>query len=120
MLGQSSEDYLECLLQLEEQGKIRCVDVAKMLDVSKPSVNKAMSILKEHGYITQEIYGDIHLTPKGREEANKVFNRHKLIRSFLIDILHVSDTQAEEDACKFEHVISEETFEKLKTFYYNK
>ena len=63
-LGQSREDYLECLLMLEENGKIRSVDVAKKMNVSKPSVNKAMNVLKEYGYITQENYGDIHLTEK--------------------------------------------------------
>lgn len=119
MLGQSSEDYLECLVQLETQGKIRCVDVAKMLNVSKPSVNKAMSVLKEYGYITQESYGDIHLTEAGRKIASEVFNRHKVLRSFLHEILNVGKEQAEEDACRIEHVISEETFKKLKKYYHD-
>lgn len=115
-LGESLEDYLEAMLILEETGKIRSVDVAKQLNVSKPSVNNAISILKEKGYVTQENYKDIHLTDAGRAQANLVFERHKILRSFLIDILKVEVKQAEIDACKIEHIISDETFYKLKEF----
>lgn len=118
-LGQSREDYLECLLMIEENGKIRSVDVAKKMNVSKPSVNKAMNVLKEHGYITQENYGDIHLTKDGRELATSILHRHRTLRGFLKEVLGVSSTQAEIDACKLEHVISEETFEKLSSFYHD-
>ena len=116
-LGQSREDYLECLLMLEESGKIRSVDVAKMLNVSKPSVNKAMNVLKEYGYITQENYGDIHLTKDGRSLAERILKRHRTLQGFLKEILQVSDEQAEADACKIEHVISDETFNKLCAYY---
>lgn len=118
-LGESLEDYLETLLILEDTGKIRCVDVANKLKVSKPSVNKAMNILKEKGYVLQESYGDIHLTPKGREFAMQVYNRHKTIHRFLLDVLGVSEENAEEDACHIEHMISEETFDKISEFYQN-
>ena len=73
ILGESLEDYLETLLILDnENGKIRCVDVAKKMDVSKPSVNKAMNVLKEKGLVQQETYGDIHFTPEGRELAGRL------------------------------------------------
>ena len=117
-LGESLEDYLETMLILEESGKIRSVDVAKHLNVSKPSVNNALCILKEKGYVTQENYKDIHLTEAGRKEAQLVFERHIMLRTFLIDILKVDDKQADIDACKIEHIISEETFQKFKQYYH--
>lgn len=118
-LGESLEDYLETLLLLEESGRIRCVDVAKMLNVSKPSVNKAMNILKEKGFVLQESYGDIYLTEEGRNFAKEVLRRHHEIQSFLHEVLGVSQKQAEEDACRIEHVLSEETFEKILAFHKN-
>lgn len=116
LLGESLEDYLECLLQLEKQGKIRSVDVAKMMNVSKPSVNKAMNILKDKNLIHQESYGEIHLTDEGRKFAQQIFYRHQTLRVFLKDVLGVNPEIAEEDACKIEHIISEETFQKIIHF----
>lgn len=118
-LGESLEDYLEALLLLENNGSIKSIEVAKMLEVSKPSVNKAMSVLKEYGFITQETYGDIYLTKQGRSKAESVLNRHLKIRNFLIDVLEVNEAVAEIDACKIEHIISDETFNKLKAFTKN-
>lgn len=115
-LGESLEDYLETLLILEATGKIRCVDVAAKMQVSKPSVNKAMNVLKEKGYVLQESYGDIHLTPAGREVADSVYNRHRTISEFLCQILGVSLQTADKDACHIEHMISEETFQKIVDF----
>lgn len=119
LLGESLEDYLECIIMLTEQSsdhKVRSVDIAKKLNVSKPSVNKAMKILKEKGFITQEAYSDIELTNQGKEMADMIFNRHKKIRSFLENVLKVSEENAEKDACKIEHIISEETFHKISTY----
>ena len=115
-LGESLEDYLETLLLLEETGRIRCVDVANRMKVSKPSVNKAMNVLKEKGYVLQESYGDIHLTEEGRNFAQMVYNRHKTIFEFLHSVLGVSAENANHDACHIEHVISEETLNKLIEF----
>lgn len=115
-LGESLEDYLETLLILEETGKIRCVDVASRMHVSKPSVNKAMNVLKEKGYVLQESYGDIHLTDAGRDLAKSIYLRHETISGFLQDVLGISAENADEDACHIEHVISEETFQKLMDF----
>lgn len=117
VLGESLEDYLEALLILDnEYGKIRCVDVAKKLNVSKPSVNKAMNVLKEKGLVQQEIYGEIHFTAEGKKLAEKVYQRHTTIRSFLVDVLKVDPENAEQEACHIEHVISEDTFQKIKNF----
>lgn len=118
-LGESSEDYLETILQLEKKGKVRCVDIATALKVTKPSVNKAMNVLKEQEFVTQEIYGDIKLTEKGRSLAQAILHRHKVLTSFLSDILKVSEENAEADACKIEHIISGETFEKIEAMLDN-
>lgn len=116
-LGESLEDYLEALLILnEEHGKIRCVDVAKKMKVSKPSVNKAMNVLKEKGYVLQESYGDIHFTPEGKELAERVYQRHTTISKFLINILGVEPATADEEACHIEHVISEDTFQRISNY----
>ncbi|MEF2783119.1 metal-dependent transcriptional regulator [Erysipelotrichaceae bacterium HCN-30851] len=120
ILGESLEDYLETLLILgKENEKIRCVDVAKRMNVSKPSVNKAMNVLKEKGYVQQETYGDIHFTPEGKELAEKVYQRHTTVQSFLQHVLGVDEETAEEEACHIEHVISEDTFIKIKDFLEN-
>ena len=113
--SESLEMYLETMYRLEtELGKIRCVDIANSLGVSKPSVNKAVNVLKEQGYLTQEVYGNIYLTDEGREIGKKIFSRHKVIMRYLIEVLNVSEENAEEDACKMEHILSEETFNKMK------
>lgn len=113
--SESLEMYLETMYLLElTKGKIRNVDIASQLNVSKPSVNKAVNILKEMGYLTQVTYGDVHLTEAGRNEAIRVYERHTILSYFLENILEVSHDTAENDACKMEHIISDETFEKLK------
>lgn len=116
-IGESSEDYLETILMLEKKGKVRSVDIARQLEVSKPSVNKAMNVLKDKGYIQQETYGDVHLTVQGRELAEAVYERHRTISAFFHEILGVSLDNSEADACKVEHVISDETFLKIKEAY---
>ena len=115
-IGQSSEDYLETILELEKMGKVRSVDIARIMNVSKTSVNKAMNVLKDMNYITQEDYGDVRLTDEGRRLAESVLERHNLLASFFKDVLKVSDDVADLDACKVEHVISEETLNKIKEF----
>lgn len=109
-LRESGEDYLEKILQLEQtNGVVRSVDIATSLNVSKPSVSRAMGVLKEAGYIRQETYGDITLTPAGREKAEEVYRRHKMLKKFLTEVLGVSPATADEDACRVEHVLSQET-----------
>ncbi|MBP3365412.1 MAG: metal-dependent transcriptional regulator [Treponema sp.] len=108
-LHQSGEDYLEAILGLEkENGIARSVDVAKRLGVSKPSVSRAMSILKENGYIVIGKINSLELTEKGRERAESVYGRHVLLTKFLEKITGVSKKQAEENACRIEHFIDED------------
>ena len=115
-LTPSNEDYLEAILILEKQEKkIKSVEVAKMLNVSKPGVNKAMNVLKNSGLIEKDAYSDITLTDKGRAEAEKVYDRHQLIYRFL-RLLGVSKDVAEADCCKIEHILSDETINQIKKF----
>lgn len=110
----SGEDYLEAIYNLAEQtGRVRSVDVAGLLDVTRPSVNKAMGQLLKAGMIEKLPYGDISLTQKGLERAKLIANRHKMLKLFLSDILKVDDDIAEEDACRMEHGVSDQTMQKL-------
>lgn len=114
-IHESGENYLETILLLEKKnGTVRSIDIATELDYSKPSISRAMGILKENGYITMEKNGDIHLTDKGRNRANSIYERHRLIADYLIRALGVDEKTADEDACRIEHVISETSFEKIK------
>lgn len=116
-LSASSQDYLEALLVLS-QGKdsVRSVDVANRLGVSRASVNKAIGVLKELGFVTQERYGEVELTEEGRKAAVAVQKRHSTLKFFLKEVLGVGEENAENDACRMEHVISIETLEKLQIF----
>lgn len=108
-LHESGEDYLEAILCLtNENGSCRSVDVARRLDVSKPSVSRAMSILEENGYLSVGTTGALELTQKGREKAESVYSRHILLTKFLVKITGVSEEQAEKNACKIEHDIDED------------
>lgn len=109
-IQQSAEDYLETMLILQEKhGYIRSIDIANYLGVTKPSVSYAVKRLKESGYINMESNGPITLTPPGLEIARRTYDRHIALVSFL-EILGVEDELAEEDACKIEHVISNDTY----------
>lgn len=111
-IHQSGEDYLESILKLREEGKsVRSIDVAMELAVSKPSVSIAMKKLRESGYVAVED-GVIVLTEEGEAIARKTLNRHRILKNFFLR-LGVSEAVAEEDACKVEHDLSEETFQKL-------
>ena len=113
-LHQSGEDYLEAILVLRERkGNVRSIDVAQHLNYSKPSVSRAVSILRASGYITMERDGRLELTPSGEQVAREIYERHKLLTDWLIR-LGVSPEVAAEDACKIEHDISPETFRCLK------
>lgn len=109
-IQQSAEDYLEAMLVLQEKhGYIRSIDIAKYLGVTKPSVSYAVKRLRESGYINMEANGPINLAPAGLKIARRTYERHKALTAFL-EKLGVSNEQAEEDACKIEHVISHETY----------
>ena len=114
-LQESGENYLETILILKnKQGYVRSVDVANELGFSKPSISRAMGILKNDGYITVEVGGNIQLTQKGSELAESVYERHRAITRFLNEKLGVDKDIAEKDACRIEHIISPETFESIK------
>ena len=116
-MNESSENYLESILILEQRNpSVRMSDIAAMLHVSKPSVNKAMGVLKDAGYIHQEVYGTIHLTESGRHYAQKVYSRHVLFKRFLMEVLEIDEQTAEEDACHMEHCVSDATMDKLRVF----
>ena len=115
-IHESAEDYLEAILMLRERlGAVRSVDVAGELGFSKASVSIAMKKLRESGYITMAGDGNITLTSSGMEIASRIYDRHKTITK-LFELLGVSSGQAALDACKVEHDLSEETFERICTF----
>ena len=116
-LSPSSEDYLEAIHQLlKEEPHVHSVQVAQRLKVSKPSVNKAVNVLKEAGLVEQEPYGTIWLTDEGQKLAQQIAYRHNVLKTFLTDILGVDPETAEEDACRMEHAISNETLEKWSEY----
>ena len=113
-LHQSGEDYLEAILVLREKnGVVHSIDVAQHMGYSKPSVSRAVSLLKGEGYLTMEKDGRLELTEAGVEVAREIYERHSFLKQWLIH-LGVSAEIAEEDACKIEHNISDETFRCLK------
>ena len=113
-LHQSGEDYLEAILVLQqEKGIVHSIDVAQYLGYSKPSVSRAVSLLKAEGYLTMEKDGRLELTASGEQVAQDIYERHRLLTSWLCSI-GVSPQVAAEDACKMEHDISSETFACLK------
>ena len=115
---ESVEDYLEKILMLKEQQEnIRAIDLAAFMSFSKPSISIALKKLKNYGYVTvDEEDGYINLTEEGERIARSTYERHKVISSVLM-LMGVSEETAMEDACAMEHIISEETFEKLKEIY---
>ena len=114
---ESGENYLETILMLKEkQGVVRSIDVARSLNFSKPSVSRAVGILREDGYITMEPGGELELTEKGMQKAGAIYERHKLLTAFLRQVSGVPAETAEDDACRMEHIISEETFQGIKRF----
>ncbi|MBP1560729.1 MAG: metal-dependent transcriptional regulator [Oscillospiraceae bacterium] len=116
-IRESGEDYLETILLLHKKtGFVRSVDVAAELGYSKPSISRAMGILKANGYISIEPSGQIILTESGAAKAEQVYERHVMLRRFLSETLGVSEENAEQDACRIEHILSEETYSKLKIF----
>lgn len=116
-MNKSGEDYLEAILNIEtEDSGARITDIAEYLGVSKPSVNRAMKVLCEKGYVNHETYGKITLTEKGRAYASMVYKRHTVLVRFLKEILNVSDDVSERDACLIEHDVSSETMEKIASY----
>ena len=113
-LRASGEDYLEAILVLQKQkGVVRSVDVARHLGVSKPSVCHAVATLREGGFLLMDEDNFLHLTDIGREVAEQIYEKHRFFTERLI-AAGVDPETAEADACRIEHVISEESFQRLK------
>lgn len=117
-MSMSHEDYLEAIVELggTTEVSVRSVDIATKLGVSKASVNKAVTILKEKNLAVQPYYGDITLTEEGYAYGNSVLERHHLLFAFLTKALGISEEQADEEACLMEHAISDESFEKWAAY----
>ena len=115
-IHESGEMYLENILVLRGKlEKVRSIDIVNYSGYSKPSISRAVKLLKDAGCIEIDGEGYITLTPSGEEIAQKIFARHEMLTSFLVSI-GVDEKTASEDACRMEHVISDETYEKIKGF----
>ena len=114
VIQESAENYLETILVLQKRnGTVRSIDIANELEFSKPSVSVAMKNLRNNGYIEMDKTGEIKLLPAGLEIAQTVYEKHTVLKKFLI-ALGVEETTAAEDACRIEHVISRDSFEAIK------
>lgn len=113
-IQKSGEDYLEAILMLQiQKGMVRSIDLAHHMGFSKPSISHAVGILKKGDYLTVDQDGYLHLTDKGQEVAENIYEKHRFFTSYFIN-LGVDPTQAETDACLIEHAISDESFQKMK------
>lgn len=113
-IHESAEDYLETILILKERiGQVRSIDIATEMNYTKPSISVAMKKLRENGYIQVDKDGFITLTEAGQEIASNIYDRHKVLTAFFVS-LGVDEKVAAEDACKIEHDLSKETFEKIR------
>ena len=118
---QSGEDYLEAILVLQKKlSMVRSVDVARHMEVSKPSVCHAVATLRDGGFLTMDEDHFLHLTDVGREVAEKIYERHQFLYRCSLITAGVDPVTAEKDACRMEHVISQESFERLRDAYKTK
>jgi len=116
-LSPNMEDYLETIYLQDIEGHAAKVkNIADAMGVSKPSVTEALSVLQDRGLVLHQKYGDIELTDKGREAAGKIYHRHQLFTEFFTWVLNVKPDNAEDDACKVEHLVSEETTVRIEAF----
>lgn len=113
-IHESGENYLETILILNKRNKeVRSIDIARELGFAKPSISRAVGILKDKGYITVDGKGYISLTESGESLAGKIYERHKILTNYFIQI-GVDKETAEKDACRIEHILSDITFEKIR------
>lgn len=115
-IQESAENYLETILRLKnEKGMVRSIDIARAMNFTKPSVSRAMSLLRTNGYIQMDKEGWIILTDSGMEIASRIYERHKFLSSWL-EAIGVTPEVAAQDACRIEHDISQETFQMLRQY----
>lgn len=121
-MQESGENYLETILLLQKKkGYVRSIDIANELGFTKPSISRAMGILKTAGYIEVGDGGAILLTSSGRIKAEEIYERHRLITKFLVDTLALDEEIASQDACKIEHILSKSALNAIKErFNYKK
>ena len=116
-MQESGEDYIETIYLLKKKnGYVRSIDVANELGFSRPSVSRAVGILKENGFITVADDGELELTDEGLKKAKSVYDRHTNLTKFLMLTAKVNAEVAENDACRIEHIISPETFKGIKKY----
>lgn len=116
-LSSGLEDYIECIYnQINETGNVKAIDISKILDVSRASVTDALHRLAEKEYIHHERYGTIEITQKGIQKAQEIIDKHTILTSFFEKVLSLSKEEASENACRIEHVITQNAFEKLKKY----
>lgn len=121
MMQESGENYLETIFVLSRRLQhVRSIDIVRELNFSKPSISRAVHLLKEQGLIEIDENGFINLTKRGREKAEAIYERHKVLTTFLQETAKVSYELAEQDACKIEHIISNEVFLGIKDYIQNK
>ena len=114
VIQESAENYLEAILMIKQRnGEVHSVDIAAELGFSKPSVSVAMKNFRQNGYITMDEHGHIELTEAGLEIAERIYERHRLIMA-LLSKLGVEESVARDDACRIEHVISEESMDCIR------
>ena len=119
-ISSALEDYLEAIYKISKaKNSVRITDIALQLGISKPSVNRAVNTLKKQGLVSHEPYGDIVLTEQGRRLGESVAHRHSMIKKFLVNVLHLTESDAEAEACQIEHNISQNTVEKMKSYMEN-
>ncbi len=114
-MKESQENYIETIYMLSlEKSVVRAIDIVNQLGYSKPSVSRAMKLLKEKGYVMIGEEGNITLTDIGLNKAKTLYEKHHIIKQFLMMTLEISEDIAEHDACRIEHILSDSTFEKIK------
>ena len=116
-LTSSQEDYLkEIYIMVQQNTEVRVTDVARILGISKPSVNRAMNMLKEQGYIEHEHYGTIKMTEAGLAAGENIYETYRTVCRFLVEVLGVKESEAAEEAHLIEHTITKGTRKKMKKF----
>ena len=116
-MHESGENYLETILMIKEKkGVVRSIDVARALNFSKPSVSRAMGLLRDQGFISMEQGGDIQLTEEGLVKAKSIYARHLLLTAFLQEVTGVSEEMAEENACRMEHILDQEVVDGISAY----